>query len=260
MGIGEMDLVDQKIKEIKSKIDTLKRAKDLCFSKADYELAASIRGQIDAQQQKLQRLKKRTYQSYGVAARRLRDEKPETKTAVVMKSLANSLSPDAPAVPKRVSEAEVKMVEGIHNAKQVSGEQSEPYFNSREITQMSKAYSRSREALGKIIHLTNPETPGIYEADRIEEINVLAREAQRLTPHSADKWSHNQPKTMGVLCIGSPVPTSDGRLIAAPKGWEVIRGTKSIYVLATEALEKLSGDLSHNNVATAKQILKRIVG
>jgi len=88
-----------------------------------------------------------------------------------------------------------------------------------------------RDALSSIIGWTNPTTPGIYSHERIREINTMAREALGRALTDDEDWHYESD--------------SDSPSERNP--------------LAEELLNLLSGDLNHNNVAAAKDILKKLV-
>ena len=90
-----------------------------------------------------------------------------------------------------------------------------------------------REVLLDILEHTKPDAEYLYTRETLAYINWWAHEALDLKPMSITDW------------IAQSTPR---------------RKHLNRHVLAAEALEKLSGDLSHDNVAAAKQILKRILG
>lgn len=100
----------------------------------------------------------------------------------------------------------------------------------------SMARARAKN-LARIAEMTEHDAPGIYESKVIEEVNSLARNALGIPTTPAKEWGHNKPED----------------------GLEPKRRHLNRHALAAEALDKLSGNLSHDNVAAAKQILKKIL-
>ncbi len=84
--------------------------------------------------------------------------------------------------------------------------------------------------LENIAKITSHDAPAIYDSSMIEAINYMACTALGWKVTPSQEWSHNEPNSV------MQTPT-----------------------LAEQALEKLSGDLSHDNVAAVKQILKKII-
>ncbi len=97
--------------------------------------------------------------------------------------------------------------------------------------------------LKRIAEMTDCKAPGIYDSKVIEEVNSLARNALALPTVSSESWSHNTP----------PDPDAPKAIHWEPVSSRIIKGR------VAEALDKLSGTMSHDNVAAAKQILKKIV-
>lgn len=113
-------------------------------------------------------------------------------------------------------------------------------------------------SLSNIWTLTNHDAPGIYEPHVIETVNGIVREALGLPVTPADQWSHNQPKEpgapQGTEEQVSDIPPNEPGL--PPKG---ASDTLDLGLTLHQALDILSGDLSYDNVAAVKQILKNVI-
>lgn len=98
-------------------------------------------------------------------------------------------------------------------------------------------------ALSEIANNTDHNAPGIYEPKMIEKINSLARGALGLPIAPASYWDHKPQAS-----VSRPRPsTLDFVSLSAMR------------TCIKKALKELSGDLNHNNVAQAKEILKSLV-
>lgn len=101
-----------------------------------------------------------------------------------------------------------------------------------------------------IMKMTNHNAPGIYEPSTIEEINRACRIALGVVSIPIYEWSHNnKPKDDSAPRVESK---ESQMWFSTPSG-------PGVEQLICQALRKLSGDLSNDNIAAAKQILKEII-
>lgn len=114
-------------------------------------------------------------------------------------------------------------------------------WKPKELISGGRSGLRAERALRNILGVTNPDAPGIYEAITVEKVNNLARNAMGIADAPRECWSHHRP-----------APDD------APQ--QITENTQQLKQWVSVALRRLSGDLSHDNVATAKEILKKVIG
>lgn len=107
-------------------------------------------------------------------------------------------------------------------------------------------------ALRDIVAATAHDAPGIYESSAVAKINTVASKALGMPVTLNSLWSHNNPQSDGPQSVPDREAMLDKMWYSSSKG-------PGMEALAMQALKKLSGDLSHDNVAAAKELLKKIV-
>ncbi len=121
--------------------------------------------------------------------------------------------------------------------------------------QLDEAKRKKRQLMGAAQIRDQLET----KSEKPPAINALSKEDLRLVIEDLKRKGKTERKGDELLTTADMEFRDRKIFTKTPINWDSI-SSRTYRRLAAEALDKLSGDLSHDNVAAAKQILKRIIG
>ncbi len=268
--------MNDNIDVLNQRIDELKRCKDNAVENGDYPLAAQIRDNLDRVQLKKRRLnpeklekvlnliteRNGCYYSYqggchqfvglgSTATEEVRvDGRPKGWCWSCWKSHQMNRLKTALGWCSRSSDFHKGGIASVGWEKMVQPHiggkiENYPGWGDR-IDKSNIVDKNNQKRMRDIMEITNHDAPGIYEPSTIEAINYIACTALGVPTAPTDAWGHNNPKE-----DSAPQEVSMDEWFSTSDGVEQLIG---------QALGKLSGTLSHDNVAAAKQILKKILG